>query len=90
MKSPEISPTGKDTIPNQYIKPPAMLPAIKDPTTNQDGNRIINKQDTIIPPLLKIILLDINHYLMIHSIQIKQKTTLMILQIIHVLILMII
>ena len=34
------------------MKSPAMSPPRKDTIPNQDNNRIINEQDTIIPPLL--------------------------------------
>ena len=63
-----------------------MSPPRKDTIINQDNNRIINEEYPILSPLLENILLDINHYLMISIIQIKHKTTLTIIRIIHVLI----
>ena len=67
-----------------------MSPPRKDPIPNQGSNIIINKQYPILPTLLENVLLYISLYLIIRIIQIKQKTTLMILQIINVMRLVII
>ena len=62
----------------RIMKSPAIPPPRNDPIPNQDINRLITKQDTIISSIM-----DINHYLMIGMIQIVQKMTLIIIQIVH-------
>ena len=46
-------PPRKDPIPNKYSKSPAMSPPRKDPIPNKYINRIINKQDPILLPILE-------------------------------------
>ena len=53
MISPAMSYPIKDPIPNRENKSPAMPPTGKYPTPNQDSNRIINKHNPILRPLLE-------------------------------------
>ena len=68
------------------MKSPAMSPPIKDPIQNKDSTRIINQRDLILPPLLakgptgNIPFIDDTHF------QILQKTKILMLQIICVII----
>ena len=62
-----------------------MSPLRKDTISNQDSTIIITQQDPILPPLLEKLLTGYKPFMHDTHFSKKQKTNIMILQIIHVL-----
>ena len=67
------------------MKSPEMSPPINDPITNQYSNRIITQRDPILPPLLSTGHTEHKPFSNDTNFQIKQKTDIIVLQIIHIL-----